>query len=258
MSFEHILLEKKAAVGIIRFNRPKSMNALCQPLFAELSEALDDLESDNAIAAIIITGNDKALAAGADIGEMVEASYQQMLADESLNRQWDRIANCRKPVIAAVAGYALGGGCELAMSCDFIIAADNAKFGQPEISIGTIPGIGGTQRLTRLVGKAKAMDMCLTGRMMDVHEAERAGLVSRVVPLESYLREALEVAGQIAEFSRPVVKLAKEAVNAALDTTLTQGLKIERRLFHSTFAFDDQKEGMKAFIEKRKPEFKHR
>ena len=258
MSFEYILLEKKATVGIITFNRPKSMNALCRPLFAELSEALDDLESDNAIGAIVITGNDKAFAAGADIGEMSETSYQQMLADEGLNRQWDRIANCPKPVIAAVAGYALGGGCELAMCCDFIIAADNARFGQPEISIGTIPGIGGTQRLTRLVGKAKAMDMCLTGRMMDVHEAERAGLVSRVVPLESYFREALEVASQIAEFSRPVVKLAKEAVNAALDTTLSQGLKIERRLFHSTFAFDDQKEGMKAFVEKRKPEFKHR
>ena len=258
MNFEHIVLEKKAAVGIIRFNRPKSMNALCQPLFAELGEALDDLESDDAIAAIIITGNNKAFAAGADIGEMVEASYQQMLADEGLNQQWDRIASCRKPVIAAVAGYALGGGCELAMSCDFIIAADNAKFGQPEITIGTMPGIGGTQRLTRLVGKARAMDMCLTGRMMDAQEAERAGLVSRVVPLDSYFEEAFEAASLIAGFSRPVVKLAKEAVNAALETTLTQGLKTERRLFHSTFAFDDQKEGMKAFIEKRKPVFKNR
>ena len=258
MSFEHILLEKKAAVGIITFNRPKAMNALCPPLFAELSEALDDLESDDAIGAIIITGNDKAFAAGADIGEMSKSSYQQMLADESLSRQWDRIAMCHKPVIAAVAGYALGGGCELAMSCDFIIAAENAKFGQPEISIGTMPGIGGTQRLTRLVGKAKAMDMCLTGRMMDVQEAERAGLVSRVVPLETYFQVTLEVANQIAGFSHPVVKLAKQAVNAALETTLSQGMKTERRLFHSTFAFDDQKEGMKAFIEKRKPEFKHR
>ena len=258
MSFEHILLEKKAAVGIITFNRPKAMNALCPPLFAELSEALDDLESDDAIGAIIITGNDKAFAAGADIGEMSESSYQQMLADESLSRQWDRIAMCHKPVIAAVAGYALGGGCELAMSCDFIIAAENAKFGQPEISIGTMPGIGGTQRLTRLVGKAKAMDMCLTGRMMDVQEAERAGLVSRVAPLETYFQVTLEVANQIGGFSHPVVKLAKQAVNAALETTLSQGMKTERRLFHSTFAFDDQKEGMKAFIEKRKPEFKHR
>jgi len=257
MNFEHILLEKTAAVGIITFNRPKSMNALCPPLFVELSQALDDLESDEAIGAIIITGNDKAFAAGADIGEMSETTYQQMLADETLSGQWDRIALCHKPVIAAVAGYALGGGCELAMSCDFIIAADNAKFGQPEITIGTIPGIGGTQRLTRLVGKAKAMDMCLTGRMMDVQEAERAGLVSRVVPLDSYFEVALEAANQIAGFSRPVVKLAKEAVNAALETTLSQGLKTERRLFHSTFALDDQKEGMKAFIEKRKPEFKN-
>jgi len=257
MSFEHILLEKRAAVGIITFNRPKSMNALCPPLFAELSEALDDLESDEAIGAIIITGNDRAFAAGADIGEMSETTYQQMLANENLSGQLDRIAQCHKPVIAAVAGYALGGGCELAMSCDFIIAADNAKFGQPEITIGTIPGIGGTQRLTRLVGKAKAMDMCLTGRMMDVQEAERAGLVARVEPLDSYLEVALEAANQIAGFSRPVVKLAKEAVNTALETTLSQGLKSERRLFHSTFAFDDQKEGMKAFIEKRKPEFKN-
>ena len=257
MSFEHILLEKKASVGIITFNRPKAMNALCPPLFAELSEALDDLESDDSIGAILITGNDKAFAAGADIGEMSKASYQQMLADETLSRQWDRIALCHKPVIAAVAGYALGGGCELAMSCDFIIAAENAKFGQPEITIGTMPGIGGTQRLTRLVGKAKAMDMCLTGRMMDVQEAERAGLVSRVVPLDTHFQTAFEVASQIAGFSRPVVKLAKEAVNAALETPLSQGLKTERRLFHSTFAFDDQKEGMEAFIEKRNPEFKH-
>ena len=258
MKFENILLEKKSAVGIITFNRPKSMNALCRPLFAELSAALDELESDDAIATIIITGNEKAFAAGADIGEMSETTYQQMLANESLNAQWDRIANCHKPVIAAVAGYALGGGCELAMSCDFIIAAENAKFGQPEVTIGTMPGIGGTQRLTRLVGKAKAMDMCLTGRMMDAVEAERAGLASRVVPLESYLEVALEAANQISGFSRPVVKLNKEAVNAALETTLSQGMKTERRLFHSTFAFDDQKEGMKAFVEKRKPNFKHR
>ena len=258
MSFEHILLEKKGKVGIVRFNRPKAMNALCPPLFAELSVALDELESDDAIAAIVITGNDKAFAAGADIGEMSQMGYQDMLDDETLNRQWDRIALCHKPVIAAVAGYALGGGCELAMSCDFIIAAHNAKFGQPEITIGTMPGIGGTQRLTRLVGKSKAMDMCLTGRMMDAQEAERTGLVSRVEPLDKYLEVALETASQIAGYSRPVVKLMKEAVNAALETTLSQGMKTERRLFHSTFAFDDQKEGMKAFIEKRKPVFKNR
>ncbi len=258
VSFEHIILARKEAVGIITFNRPGAMNALCPPLFAELSQALDDLESDDAIAVIIITGNDKAFAAGADIGQMSERTYQQMLADENLSGQWDRIAHCHKPVIAAVAGYALGGGCELAMSCDFIIAADNAKFGQPEITIGTMPGIGGTQRLTRLVGKAKAMDMCLTGRIMDVQEAERAGLVSRVVPLDQYFEVALETASQIASFSRPVVKLVKEAVDAALETTLSQGMKAERRSFHSTFALEDQKEGMKAFIEKRKPEFKNR
>ncbi|MFV2032583.1 MAG: enoyl-CoA hydratase [Gammaproteobacteria bacterium] len=258
MSFKTLILEKNDSVGIITFDRPKSMNALCPALFEELTQALDDLESDDTIAAIVISGNDRAFAAGADIGEMSENTYQDMLANESLNRQWDRIALCRKPVIAAVAGYALGGGCELAMSCDFIIAADNAKFGQPEITIGTIPGIGGTQRLTRLVGKAKAMDMCLTGRIMEVHEAERAGLVSRVEPLDKYLEVALETAKQIASFSRPVVKLAKEAVNAALETSLSQGLKTERRLFHSTFALEDQKEGMKAFVEKRKAEFKNR
>ncbi len=258
MNFEHILLEKNESVGVIRFNRPKAMNALCPALFAELADALDDLESDDAIAAIVVTGNEKAFAAGADIGEMVGLSYQDMLGNHDLNRQWDRIANCHKPVIAAVAGYALGGGCELAMSCDFIIAAENAKFGQPEITIGTMPGIGGTQRLTRLVGKSKAMDMCLTGRMMDAQEAERAGLVSRVESVDNYLNIAFKTAQQIASYSRPVVQLAKEAVNAALETSLSQGMKTERRLFHSTFAFDDQKEGMKAFIEKRKPEFKHR
>jgi enoyl-CoA hydratase len=258
MSFEHLILERKRAVGIITFNRPKAMNALCPPLFAELAEALDELEDDDAISAIVITGNEKAFAAGADIGEMSEMTYQDMLADENLNGQWDRIANCHKPVIAAVAGYALGGGCELAMSCDFIIAADNAKFGQPEITIGTMPGIGGTQRLTRLVGKSKAMDMCLSGRMMNAEEAERAGLVSRVEPLDKYLEVALETAMQIATYSQPVLKLTKEAVNAALETTLSQGMKTERRLFHSTFALEDQKEGMQAFIEKRKPEFKHR
>jgi len=258
MNFEHLILERKRSVGIVTFNRPKAMNALCWPLFAELAAALDDLEADDAVVAIVITGNEKAFAAGADIGEMSQMTYQDMLANENLNAQWDRIAKCHKPVIAAVAGYALGGGCELAMSCDFIIAADNAKFGQPEITIGTMPGIGGTQRLTRLVGKSKAMDMCLTGRMMDAEEAERAGLVSRVVPLDKYLEVTLEVASQIATYSQPVLKLAKEAVNTALETTLSQGMKIERRLFHSTFAFEDQKEGMKAFVEKRKPEFKHR
>ncbi len=258
MNFNNLLLEKKQSVGIITFNRPKAMNALCPALFAELTEALDDLESDDAIAAIIITGSEKAFAAGADIGQMSENTYQQMLADENLSGQWDRIALCHKPVIAAVAGYALGGGCELAMSCDFIIAADNAKFGQPEVTIGTMPGIGGTQRLTRLVGKAKAMDMCLTGRMMDAQEAERAGLVSRIEPLDKYLEVALETARQVASFSRPVVKLVKEAVDTALESTLSQGMKTERRLFHSTFALEDQKEGMKAFIEKRKPEFKNR
>ena len=258
MNFEHILLEKRQTVGVITLNRPKALNALCQALFAELALAIDDIESDDEIGAIVITGNDRAFAAGADISEMKDQTYQQMLSEDSIARHWDRIAECRKPVIAAVAGYALGGGCELAMMCDFIIAAENAVFGQPEVTIGTIPGIGGSQRLTRLVGKSKAMDMCLSGRTMEAAEAERSGLVSRVEPLDSYLGKAIEVATQIASYSRPVVMLAKKAVNTALETSLSQGNKTEREMFFSSFALDDQKEGMQAFIDKRKPEYKNR
>jgi len=258
MSFENIQVEKKQSVGWITLDRPKAMNALCAALFDELKTALDQFEADDSVAVIVITGNDKAFAAGADIREMQNLSYQDMLSDSGLTGNCDHMMLCQKPVIAAVAGYALGGGCELAMMCDFIIAAENAKFGQPEITIGTVPGIGGSQRLTGLVGKAKAMDMCLTGRMMDAAEAERSGLVSRVETLENYQQVALEVAQQIAGYSRPVVSIAKQLVNTALDTTLDQGLKVERQQFKATFALDDQKEGMAAFAEKRKPDFKNR
>jgi enoyl-CoA hydratase len=258
MKFEHLILEKRKTVGLVTLNRPEALNALCKALFSELAIAIDDLESDDEIGAIVITGNEKAFAAGADISEMKDQSYQQMLSEGSIARHWDRVASCQKPVIAAVAGYALGGGCELAMMCDFIIAADNARFGQPEVMIGTIPGIGGSQRLTRLVGKSKAMDMCLTGRTMEALEAERSGLVSRVEPLDSYLSTAIEAAEQIAGYSRPVVSLAKKAVNTALESSLSQGLKTERGMFFSSFALDDQKEGMQAFVDKRKPEYKNR
>ncbi len=258
MNFENILVEKRETVGVITLNRTKAYNALCRGLFDDLALALDDLEADETVGAIVITGNEKAFAAGVDIFEMQNQSYPSMLSDSQFTRGWDRITKCNKPVIAAVAGYALGGGCELAMMCDFIIAADTAKFGQPEITLGTIPGIGGSQRLTRLVGKSKAMDLCLTGRMMDAQEAERSGLVARVEPAESYLEVAIEAATQIASYSRPVVMLAKQAVNMALETPLNQGIDAERNMFYSTFALDDQKEGMSAFVEKRKAVFKHR
>ncbi len=258
MSYETIQFERQGAVALITLNRPKAMNALCALLFNELEKAVDEVEADDELAVIVITGNDRVFAAGADIQEMKNRAYQDMLSDKGLTKNCDRISLCNKPVIAAVAGYALGGGCELAMMCDFIIAADNAKFGQPEITIGTVPGIGGSQRLTGLVGKAKAMDMCLTGRMMDVDEAERAGLVSRVESLENYLQVALETAHQIASYSRPVVAMLKQLVNDSLQTSLEQGLKNERQQFKATFALDDQKEGMAAFAEKRKPVFKHR
>ena len=259
MSELHYLeVEKRDAVALVRLNRPEVLNALCMGLMQELAQVFTDLESDDSIAVMVLTGNDKAFAAGADINEMKEVSYQYMLEDGGLTRHCDTIADCKKPVIAAVAGYALGGGCELAMMCDFIIAADNAKFGQPEITIGTIPGFGGSQRLTHLVGKSKAMDMCLTGRMMDAAEAERSGLVSRMESLANYLDVALETAGKIASFSRPVVSMAREAVDLAHETSLTQGIKTERQMFKATFALDDQKEGMAAFAEKRSPEFKHR
>jgi enoyl-CoA hydratase len=255
---QYLEVERHDAVTLVRLNRPEVLNALCLGLMEELAQTFRELEADDGVAVIVLTGNDKAFAAGADITEMKDVSFQYMLEDGGLTRHCDNIANCSKPVIAAVAGYALGGGCELAMMCDFIIAADNAKFGQPEITIGTIPGFGGSQRLTRLVGKSRAMDMCLTGRMMDAAEAERSGLASRVEPLDSYLDVTLEAAAKIAGFSRPVVSMAKAAVDLALETTLTQGIKTERQMFKSTFALDDQKEGMAAFAEKRNPDFKHR
>ncbi|CAA7619571.1 putative enoyl-CoA hydratase [Magnetospirillum sp. LM-5] len=258
MPYENILVETRGPVGLITLNRPKALNALCAALIRELGAALDAFEADNEIGAIVLTGSEKAFAAGADIKEMATKSYMDVYLADFITNGWEQVTKCRKPVIAAVAGYALGGGCEMAMMCDFILAADTAKFGQPEITIGTIPGAGGTQRLTRAVGKAKAMEMCLTGRMMDAAEAERAGLVSRIIPAADLVDEAIKVAERIAEMSRPVVMLCKESVNAAFETTLTQGVKFERRLFHSTFATEDQKEGMAAFAEKRTPSFKNR
>ena len=258
MSFNTILVEKRDRVGLVTLNRPKALNALCAELIGELERALDEMESDPNIAVIVVTGSEKAFAAGADIKEMKDRSFVDVFMSDFITKGWERLSQCRKPTIAAVAGYALGGGCELAMMCDLIIAADSAKFGQPEITIGTIPGAGGTQRLTRAVGKAKAMDLVLTGRMMDAAEAERSGLVARVVPADKLLEEALAVAAKIASFSLPATLIAKEAVNRAFETTLAEGLKFERRVFHSTFATEDQKEGMAAFAEKRPPSFKHR
>ena len=257
MSYKNILVDTRGAVGLIQLNRPKALNALCAELIEELNAALDAYEADPAIGAIVLTGSEKAFAAGADIKEMLPKSFQDVYMEDFISR-WERVTPCKKPVIAAVSGYALGGGCELAMMCDFILAAENAKFGQPEINLGTIPGSGGTQRLTRFVGKSKAMEMCLTGRMMDAEEAERAGLVSRIVPVAELLDEALKVAQAIAAKSLPSVMMAKEAVNAAYETTLTQGVRFERRLFHSSFALEDRREGMTAFSEKREPQFKNR
>jgi enoyl-CoA hydratase len=258
MPYQNILVETRGAVGLITLNRPKALNALCDALVREMGAGLDSFEADDAIGAIVITGSERAFAAGADIKEMAGRSYMDVYLADFITQGWERVTSCRKPVIAAVAGFALGGGCELAMMCDTIIAAETAKFGQPEITLGVIPGAGGTQRLTRFVGKAKAMDMVLTGRMMDASEAERSGLVSRVVPPEKLLDEALAVAARIAEMSRPAAMIAKEAVNRAYETSLGEGVRFERRLFHSLFATDDQKEGMTAFVEKRKPAFKNR
>ena len=258
MAYENIEVETQGHVGIVRLNRPKALNALCDALVGELGLALDDFEADDNIGCVVITGSEKAFAAGADIKEMASKSYMDAYLGNFITDGWERVTTCRKPVIAAVAGYALGGGCELAMMCDFIIAADTAKFGQPEITIGTIPGAGGTQRLTRFVGKSKAMEMVLTGRMMGAEEAERSGLVSRVVAADDLMDEAIKVAGAISDLSRPVVMLAKEAVNRAYETTLSEGVRFERRIFHSTFATEDQKEGMAAFVEKRQASFKHR
>ncbi|BBK45494.1 enoyl-CoA hydratase [Allostella vacuolata] len=258
MAYETVLVETRGKVGIVTLNRPKALNALSAQLVRELGQALDAFEADAGIGAIVVTGSEKAFAAGADIKEMATKGYMDVYLADFITSGWERITTCRKPVVAAVAGYALGGGCEVAMMCDFIIAADTARFGQPEITIGTIPGAGGTQRLTRAVGKAKAMEMVLTGRMMDAAEAERAGLVSRVVPAADLLAEAVKAAEKMAGLSLPIVMLAKESVNRAFETSLAEGVRFERRLFHSTFSTEDQKEGMAAFVEKRPPAFRNR
>jgi enoyl-CoA hydratase len=257
MSYETILVETHGRVGVIRLNRPQALNALNAKLAGEVTAAIEAFEADTNIGCMVITGSEKAFAAGADIKEMAGKSYMDTFMGD-FAADWDRAARARKPIIAAVAGFALGGGCELAMQCDFIIAADNAKFGQPEIKLGVIPGIGGTQRLTHAVGKAKAMDMILTGRMMDAAEAERSGLVSRVVPLADLMSETLKVAESIASMSLPAVMMGKEAVNRALEVPLSEGVRFERRVFHSLFATADQKEGMAAFIEKRPAKFEHK
>jgi enoyl-CoA hydratase len=258
VDYQSILVSHEGAVAVVTLNRPKALNALNSELLRELVTALEGFDDDDAVRAIVLTGSDRAFAAGADIKEMAPQSYMDMFKSNFFAGAADRIAAIRKPIIAAVAGYALGGGCELAMLCDFIIAADTAKFGQPEINLGVMPGIGGTQRLTRFVGKSKAMEMCLTGRNMDAAEAERSGLVSRVVPAADLMTEALKAAQKIAEQSVPIVMMTKETVNRAYETTLAEGIRFERRLFHAMFATDDQKEGMAAFSEKRKPAFKDR
>lgn len=257
MNYENIVAEVQGKVALIRLNRPKALNALNDQLMDELGHALMAYDADENIGCIVITGSEKAFAAGADIGMMAEYSFMDVYKGEYITRNWEQIRRVRKPVIAAVAGFALGGGCELAMMCDFVIAADSAKFGQPEVKLGTIPGAGGTQRLPRAVSKAKAMDLCLTGRMMDAAEAERAGLVSRVVAADKLVDEAMAVAATIAGMSLPVIMMIKESVNRAYETTLSEGIQFERRMFHSTFATEDQKEGMKAFLEKRLPSFRN-
>ena len=258
MAYEFILAQTRGKVGLITLNRPKQMNALNPKLMQELADAMYAFDADDAVGAIVITGNETAFAAGADIVAMKDWDFIEVYRSDYITRDWEHIRKIRKPVIAAVAGYALGGGNELAMACDIVIAADNAKFGQPEINLGIIPGAGGTQRLPRAVGKAKAMDMCLTARTMDAAEAERSGLVSRVVPVEKLMEEAMAVADKIAAYSLPVVMMIKESVNRAFESSLTEGILFERRLFHSGFALADQKEGMSAFVEKRKPAFKNR
>lgn len=256
MQYENILVDIHGKVGLITLNRPAALNALNDRLMDELGQALQFFDADDDIGCMVITGSEKAFAAGADIGAMASYSYMDAYKGDFITRNWEQIRNVRKPVIAAVAGYALGGGCELAMMCDFIIAADSAKFGQPEIKLGIIPGAGGTQRLPRAISKSKAMDMCLTARMMDAQEAERAGLVSRIVPADKLLEESLSAAAVIAGMSLPMAMMVKESINRAYETTLAEGMQFERRLFHSTFATEDQKEGMKAFLEKRLPVFK--
>jgi enoyl-CoA hydratase len=261
MSYQHLLVEIQGPVGIITLNRPDALNALSNGLLQDLVSALDSFESNEAIGAIVLTGNEKAFAAGADIKEMQDQGFIDMFLTNfpfGGRGAWDHLSRIRKPVIAAVAGYALGGGCELAMACDFILAADTAKFGQPEINIGTMPGAGGTQRLTRFVGKSKAMEMCLTGRLIGAEEAERIGLISRIVPAAELKEDAIKTATKIAALSRPAVMMVKEAVNAAYETTLAEGLRLERHAFQSTFALEDRKEGMAAFAEKRKPVFRNK
>ncbi|PHZ84170.1 enoyl-CoA hydratase [Paremcibacter congregatus] len=258
MSYKMILVDSTEPVGLITLNRPEALNALNGELMNEMTQALRGFEADENIRAVVITGSPKAFAAGADIKEMQDMNYVEAYMKDFITANWEEATRCRKPIIAAVAGYALGGGCELAMMCDFIIAADTAKFGQPEIKLGVIPGAGGTQRLTRFVGKSKAMEMVLTGRMMDAEEAERSGLVSRVVPADDLVDEALKTARKIADLSLPSVMIAKESVNKAYETTLQEGVMFERRVFHSLFATEDQKEGMAAFAEKRTAKFKHK
>lgn len=255
-----VLRETHGKVGLIRINRPEAMNALNDAVADGIAAAVDAFEADENIGCIVLTGNEKAFAAGADISVMRQSSFDYMHAYKTdfVTRNWERIRTARKPVIAAVAGYALGGGCEFAMMCDMIYAAENAKFGQPEIKIGTLPGAGGSQRLPRAIGKAKAMDMCLTGRLMNASEAEQAGLVARIFPTESLLEETLKIAQEIASYSLPVIMMNKEAVNRAFESSLAEGLLFERRLFHASFGLEDQKEGMNAFAEKRKPAFKNR
>lgn len=258
MNDPNILVETRGPVALITLNRPKAFNALSDALMDELSQALDAIEADESIRAVVLTGGEKVFAAGADIKGMKDYSYMDAYKGNFITRNWERTSRCRKPVIAAVAGYALGGGCELAMMCDFILAADTAKFGQPEIKLGILPGAGGTQRLTRLIGKSKAMDLCLTGRMMDAVEAERAGLVSRIVPVAELIAEAVKAAEAISSYSLPAVMMTKECINRSYETTLAEGLLFERRTFHAVFATEDQKEGMEAFAGKREPAFKHR
>jgi enoyl-CoA hydratase len=257
-AFTNILVRTDGHVAFVTLNRPQALNALSSALMDELTAAIDAFETDDNVRCIVITGSEKAFAAGADIVEMAPKSFAEVYKEDFITRNWERVARARKPVIAAVAGYALGGGCELAMMCDVIIAADNAKFGQPEITLGVIPGAGGTQRLTRLIGKSKAMDLCLSGRMMDAAEAERAGLVARVVPLAELMSETTKTAQKIASASIPSLMMVKEAVNRAYEMPLSEGIRFERRMFHALFATEDQKEGMAAFAEKRKPTFKDR
>ena len=257
MAYEHIITESRGNVGLITINRPKVFNALSSDVMDEIGHAIDSFEGDSQIGAIVITGSEKVFAAGADISEMINYTFADTYQSNFISRNWERVTLCRKPVIAAVAGYALGGGCELAMMCDFIIAGDNAQFGQPEILLGVIPGAGGTQRLTRAVGKSKAMDMCLTGRNMDVEEAERSGLVSRVVPADQVVDRAVEIAQGIADFSQLAASMVTETVDRAYETTLAEGVLFERRAFHSIFSTNDQKEGMAAFLEKRKANWQH-